>query len=365
MASGSGSGFFTVIDIKHSELEKQWNKESMSVSVLLIGKTGAGKSSLINSLAGSEVARGDSSKTETVVQPHKIEYSEGNKRVELTLWDTPGLEEDERDSKATLRQIEAECNPTKVDLTLFCVPLNEKRIAKQDISTIVAYTEKFGVQMWDNAVIAFTCANEVQPNPQAGSSETQHDYFVRKLSTWRVSFHDALQTKAKVPKEKVRTIPTIPTGYRQRSLPDRYDWITILWACCYNRAKQAAQPGFIRISHFTKRFAEKNDVICEDKQEMEPQDRKVVVDRYSEEEIAELSGLHSVPREWRIIGGGAAGIAAGTTIGTLIGIVGGPVGVVLGAAMGSIVGGGIGALSGSSVERFLTKRRNPCHNDYM
>ena len=362
MACSSGA-FSDISDTKDSELVEQWYKQSTSVSVLVIGRTGVGKSSLINSLAGSDVAReGDSCKPETVVvESYKIKYSnpEGGEKVELTLWDTPGLEDDDRDPEETLREIEAKCNPTKVDLVFFCVPLNEHRIAKGDKSTAVAFTNKFGVDMWDNAVIAFTCANEIQPKP--GSSESQH--FVRKLDEWRTGVHEALLTKAKVPKEKVQTIPTIPTGYRQCSLPDRSDWITILWACSYNKAKQDAQPAFIKISRFSKRFAWKDDMTSADKQEMEPQYRKVVVDRYSEEEIAKLSGLPSMSQEWRVLVGGTAGLATGALIGSLVGIVGGPPGIVLGVTFGCMVGGGIGALIGASVVKFLKKRKNPCYNE--
>ena len=234
----------------------------MSVNILVLGRTGVGKSALINSLAGcnatEEIATEcESWKPETAdVQSHDVE----SKGINMTLWDTPGYLEDgfeKGDAEQTLCKVEAKCNPTKADLVLFCVNFSNKRIAKEDVTTVTAYTEKFGVEMWDHAVIAFANANEVQPPPD--SPEASSVFFKRKLDNWTEGFRKILQTKAKVPEEKLGTIPMIPTGYRECSLPDREDWITMLWASSYNQVKLSAQPAFSKIYRMCDRLALKED----------------------------------------------------------------------------------------------------------
>ncbi|MBF2003425.1 MAG: GTPase family protein [Synechococcales cyanobacterium M58_A2018_015] len=85
------------------------------VNLLLIGRTGAGKSSLINTLFQSEQAEVDVLPSTDAIQSYQWQSDNGET---LNLWDTPGYEQAER---ADFRQAVLDCAAT-ADLLLLVTP---------------------------------------------------------------------------------------------------------------------------------------------------------------------------------------------------------------------------------------------------
>lgn len=85
------------------------------VNLLLIGRTGAGKSSLINTLFQSEQAEVDVLPSTDAIQNYQWQSDNGET---LNLWDTPGYEQAER---ADFRQAVLDCAAT-ADLLLLVTP---------------------------------------------------------------------------------------------------------------------------------------------------------------------------------------------------------------------------------------------------
>lgn len=122
-----------------NEINKEWknyekNKDS---TIMLIGSTGCGKSSLINNLFGMEIA--EVSDTESITRDFKI-YTGKKYNVPLNLIDSRGYElKDKVDDY--FQNLENEIkkfnkNGINVDLIWYCISLGKKRIEDFDIKLL-------------------------------------------------------------------------------------------------------------------------------------------------------------------------------------------------------------------------------------
>ncbi len=73
-----------------TSVDKWWHG-SKSISVFVSGKTGVGKSTLVNALLGEKVAKeGDTLDPET----SEVKSFTGNiQEIDVTVWDSPGLQD--------------------------------------------------------------------------------------------------------------------------------------------------------------------------------------------------------------------------------------------------------------------------------
>lgn len=116
--------------------------EQAPLNVLLVGRTGAGKSSLVNTLFGRETAAVDVLPSTDTLQSYRFE----NKLDEtLTLWDSPGYEQSGRDD---LRQAVLE-KATEVDLLLLVTPATDPALQMD-----LAFLEEITTQIDDLPVIS-------------------------------------------------------------------------------------------------------------------------------------------------------------------------------------------------------------------
>ena len=223
---------------------------SNSVTMLVIGKTGVGKSSLINGVVGKEVAKeGDTLDRETVqVRAYAFKYHE----VDITIWDSPGLQDCLDKEEEYIKDMQREgCADS--DLVLYCSRMNDTRFRKEDYDAIRKFTFGLGKDIWKNAIFVMTFANDVRAKHKRDLKLTPDEerkrnltFFNLRIKEWRAKLVGAV-TEAGVDAKVAASIPIVPAGYDQeQELPDRDNWLSSLWYASILRMKERSQPAFLK-----------------------------------------------------------------------------------------------------------------------
>ena len=227
----------------------EWESNSKSVSVMITGKTGSGKSTLVNTLVGQEVAvEGRSlSRCSTEVASHSKKVED----VDLKVWDSPGLQDETEGEAKYLQEIKRNCND--VDLFVYCIRMSERNYLT-DIVAMKKLTDTLGQDIWENAIIVLTFANDISEEAIAKHGDEQKKIqkdFMKSLKKWRKEIKGKLQEVVGLPKEQAERVDVLPAGYRtDPKLPIKESpfWLTKLWLRALLATKSRAQPAMIKIN---------------------------------------------------------------------------------------------------------------------
>lgn len=136
----------------------QINKEGReNFNILLVGRTGVGKSSIINAIFDKNVAAEGAYEAKTMsINSFNIEAF----GAKFTFFDTPGLCDDlDEQSKDEIYLERMQTEVAIIDCLLFVTPLYETRITMDERRAIKLVSDRWGKEIWGRGIIVFTFAN--------------------------------------------------------------------------------------------------------------------------------------------------------------------------------------------------------------
>ena len=286
---------------------EEWIEESDCVNIFVAGQTGTGKSTLVNGLVGREVSH--EGKTLDPGTKRVCEYLCKVDDILVSVWDSPGLQDGYGREDEYLRDIIRRWK--KIDLFVYCIRMQirfEGGDDNRDIATMCRLNGSLGVNIWKNALIILTFANDIiDMKEEDGLTGTDlEEYFEKKVNEWKEMLHTVLHEEVGIPKEIADSIEVVPAGYYKclELLPNGECWMSRLWLKALAVCSSRAQPAFIQINEH--RFKTLNEIGMKESQHRVQEDflhdRPLIIASKGEEigaalgcpgKLAYMTGLRS------------------------------------------------------------------------
>ena len=153
--------------LKQNFLEWFSKNSQKQLNILITGKTGVGKSRLVNGLVGALVAKEGRERKDCTgdVTPYRVII----KGIEVRVWDSPGLQDRSCNELMYLAKLTDKLKGG-FDVMIYCIKMDDKRFYSEDETVMRALTKGFGDDVWKKAVIALTFANKIE-DPDGGASQ--------------------------------------------------------------------------------------------------------------------------------------------------------------------------------------------------
>ena len=229
---------------------------SKDIQIIVVGKTGAGKSALINSIIDlkKEIAKegGGVDRCSEAVQ--KYYCSNVVPGVNVTVIDTPGLQDIHQQEQSYIQEMKSKCG--EVTLVLYCMKMTDCRLTNDDNNAMQKLYHAFGPKFWERVVFVLTFANDENCERRDSRDEQDPEPPYEDEVAWKKlikkRFNNRILHRNKAVNgflERNFSIKGIPfsvagtckpsfTVQNPMSLPDRDNWLLDFLTLCCNEIKE-------------------------------------------------------------------------------------------------------------------------------
>lgn len=283
---------------------------------LLVGRTGVGKSSTVNTLMGLTIAPvGDYEPTTMTVEEYDSEIS----GIQFKVIDTPGLcddiEEAENDPKY-LKDMRSKVK--QIDSMWFVSRLDETRVTSDEKRGIKLISDALGSNVWEHAVIVFTFANNKDASSYSVALQKRTELIQKEIAK-----HAGV--------EIANNVPSVAVDNQSKTTPDGEKWLGELYTKVFTRISQhSAIPFLFATAEFVKPRQQETSRY----EALHSEQPRYKAPQHGQPRI-ELNDKQKIEIRKTIDAKIIPGVAA---VGAMIGAVGGPLGAAIGGTIGAAIG---------------------------
>jgi len=207
---------------------RETRPDRKTFTILMLGRSGAGKSSTVNSMFGEMVCTVNAFQPETGMSSMTSRYADG---VVLRIIDTPGFL-DVRDSPAVNVQhtenIRSMVRDKQIDCVFYVDRLDSKRVDPADQLVLKNVTNMLGKEVWRHAVVVLTRGCMVPPDSMTWSDyvKGRTNVLINVIRGREIADNETLE----LPYVIVENSKHCPTNSdREAVLPDGIPWLPNLF----------------------------------------------------------------------------------------------------------------------------------------
>lgn len=201
--------------VKSGATVRERMNSGMELSLLIMGRPGTGKSTLLSGLLGKELDRvvlegfDASSVSGSTVQIDGL-------TVTTVFWNSPGVHDGGLNMEGLL---------SSIDLVIYTVRMDDTRMRPGDIENLQKLTQQFGSSLWEKGLFVLTFGNRVSYLDDQQAMRRSQEYLAKRAGQWMERFQEVLINEG-LARGLVRSIPFVPAGHpaEPRLFPGEEPW---------------------------------------------------------------------------------------------------------------------------------------------
>ncbi|OMO98468.1 Translocon at the outer envelope membrane of chloroplast [Corchorus olitorius] len=212
-----------------------------SLNIVVLGKTGVGKSASINSIFREQKSRIDAFEPATTAVKEIVGTVDG---VKMRIFDTPGLKSpmtEEATNRKLLASIKRFVRKFPPDVVLYVDRLDTHERDLTDFLLLKSLTDILGSSIWQNAIVTLTHATSASPNGALGEPLSyevfvaQRSHVVHRAISQAVGDLRLMNPSMMNPVALVENHPSCERDRNGESLlPNGQSWRSQLLLLCYS-----------------------------------------------------------------------------------------------------------------------------------
>ena len=236
-----------------------------TLTIFVVGKTGVGKSTLINSLLGDTID--ERAKVASGPDPCKHELIEEHRGswygIPTVMYDTRGLGDPTVNIKEYKKKFKEKFSQCDRFLVLICQDFTSKYDESvRDFAKVLSRNFKKNYNIWRNSILVLTKANEFRPVDDEDKELDEDAKRVEKetiMEKWGLKFKQSFESYG-VPEEVIEAMPVCIAGKKKETLanPVTENWREILSNTCRSTKQD---KSIYKMQKETEKTAAKKGVI--------------------------------------------------------------------------------------------------------